>query len=137
MSETPQLDPINQHPHLGNHPDAVRDIEKAHIMAKAADYNETSAAGVRWLANEALIGDEDDYQERLHELKNGYGPQHPESEIPKHYKEAAFVHLDRSDDQPYPGPDEAVGSIKQHQQDADEKYKFVGEAHDKLKATKR
>lgn len=47
MSETPQQEPVEMHPHLEQYPNAVQDAEKAHTLAMVGDQLESESAQLR------------------------------------------------------------------------------------------
>jgi hypothetical protein len=103
------------------------DPEKAHVLAIAADLEETNAAGIRFMGNEAL--------------KAGTDPEEFESTVenvamPEMYKDVMYdTGLDDPDSDLT--VDGLVEEINKQQEQADRKYKFTSESYDKLRATER
>ncbi len=103
------------------------DPEKAHVMALAADYQETNAAGIRYIGNSAL--------------EAGMAPDEFESTVehtvvPDMYKDVrANTGLD--DPESDLSVDGLVEEITDQQNEADRLYEFTSDSYDKLRATER
>jgi hypothetical protein len=112
---------------VGSELSRVHDPEKAHVMALAVNREETNAAGIRYLGNEALKlgGSPDDFQPTVDDLA-----------MPERYRDVkADTGLDDPDSDV--SVEGLVHEINNQQARADEIYEFTAEAHDKLKATER
>lgn len=88
--------------YIGHHPGAVQDVEKAHVMAKAMDTQETNSAAMRYVAEKLLseAGNADIDQGYIHidDIEERFGEFSAETGIPvEGFNEAIRVHRDSSD----------------------------------------